>query len=247
MNNAGYGAFALYYDSLTQNIDYDKIADYYLSLFEKQGVKQGNLLDLACGTGNLTVKLCEKSHFDLTAADISTDMLSMASAKQLNNTRLLLSDMCSLYFNNEFDAVICGLDSLNHLSNASELNKAFCGVFNSLKKGGIFAFDMNSVKKHREVLGDNTFVYDVEGVFCAWQNEYFEENNRVDIMLDLFVEKRGKYIRHQESFSETAYPIKLVEELLIKSGFEILNCYDYLTEKEASEDNEKFVFLARKV
>lgn len=250
----GYGVFARFYDELTQNVDYCQIADYYLHLLESFGACDGELLDLACGTGSLTEKLSDKSEFSLTATDLSADMLSIASAKiGFNNVRFLQSDMRKLRFNSEFDAIICGLDSLNHLANLNEIEKTFQSVKKSLKVGGLFAFDMNSVKKHREILGDNTFIYDAEGVFCTWQNEYSSENEKVQINLDFFVPEStsiGKnyiYKRYQESFCETAYPIDKIEEMLIANGFELLCTNDYLTTKKADESVEKFTIVARKV
>lgn len=250
----GYGIFARFYDALTENVDYLQIADYYLKMLDDYGVSDGSLLDLACGTGSLTEKLAEKSSFLLTAVDLSLDMLSITSSKiGFDKIRILQSDMIRLRFKAEFDAVICALDSLNHLSSLTEMEKTFIGVKNSLKVGGLFAFDMNSVKKHRQILGNNTFVYDVEGVFCTWQNEYFAENERVEITLDFFASNSGDgdnkntYKRYHESFSETAYPIHQIREMLVSCGFEVVSINDYLTRNNADENVEKFSVLARKV
>ena len=51
-----YGVFAEFYDVLTANIDYKKRALYFDELIKRHDGKQGGLLlDLACGTGSLSV------------------------------------------------------------------------------------------------------------------------------------------------------------------------------------------------
>lgn len=53
---------------------------------------------------------------------------------------------------------------------------------------------MNTPYKHREVLGDNTFVYDTDQVYCVWQNTWSPEEGAVDIDLDFFIpDEKGCY------------------------------------------------------
>ena len=70
----------------------------------------------------------------------------------------------------------------------------------------MFIFDVNTIYKHREILADNSFVYEYPDVFCVWQNSLDEETDTVDIMLDFFEENEdGTYERTSEDFSERAY------------------------------------------
>ena len=57
---SGYGDFAYYYDILTENVDYESRCDYIYNLLADNGVGKGILLDLACGTGTLSLMLEEK-------------------------------------------------------------------------------------------------------------------------------------------------------------------------------------------
>ena len=54
---SGYSAFAEYYDQLTQNVNYKLRANYFSSLIELYHSETELVLDLACGTGSLTVEL----------------------------------------------------------------------------------------------------------------------------------------------------------------------------------------------
>ena len=57
-----------------------------------------------------------------------------------------------------------------------------------LKKDGIFVFDMNTPYKHRELLSDNAFIYDLGDVYVTWQNEYQAADGSVNITLEFFIE-----------------------------------------------------------
>ena len=50
-----YSSFANVYDALTLNVDYKKRAEYVASILRDFNINDGLLLDLACGTGSLSV------------------------------------------------------------------------------------------------------------------------------------------------------------------------------------------------
>ena len=49
-----YSSFASVYDELTLNVDYKRRAEYIMSILADYDIKDGLLLDLACGTGSLS-------------------------------------------------------------------------------------------------------------------------------------------------------------------------------------------------
>ena len=240
----GYEAFAGYYDFLTKNIDYKELAEYYDGLNVKFGGKRGIMLDLACGTGSLSVVLRDMG-YDVIGTDISSEMLSVAVSKSHEGIEYLCQDMTELDLYGTIDGTICSLDSINHLEDITDVKKAFAKVSLFSNPGALFMFDVNTLYKHEKILGDNTFVYDTDEVYCVWQNEY-HGGGVTDIFLDFFEERDGVYYRYSDDFTETAYKREDIEELLIETGFEIVACYEYLTEKEPSETSEKLTFVARK-
>lgn len=244
-----YAEFALFYDRLTENIDYEALADMYAGLLCRYGAKSGELLDLACGTGSLSMPLAERG-FRVTAADISQDMLTVAAAKS-SEVRWLCCDMIDLPFEEQFDAVICGLDSINHLPDMQAIQQSFDGVYRSLKAGGVFAADLNTPYKHREVLGNNAYTFDYDGLYCGWQNELDDCNSgqpcRVDMLLDFFEENEdGSYTRYSDSLSEIAPEPEQIIQMLEKSGFRDIEVSEYITGERLTGKSEKYTFIARK-
>ena len=91
------------------------------------------------------------------------------------------------------------------------------------------------------------FVYDLDDVYCVWQNEFNTEDKGVDISLNIFAEAEdGLYERMEENFREITMPSEQVEKLLSESGFEVLEVREYLTNREPGAQSDKLMFCARK-
>lgn len=243
-----YDNFSRFYDMLTDNVEYEKRADYFCRLLSMCGIKEGILLDLGCGTGSVSVKMAEKG-FDVIGVDSSIGMLNAAQQKMFESGRhmlLLNQKMQEIDLYGTVDCAICVLDGINHLDSAEDVRKTFEKVSLFMNPGGAFAFDVNTIHKHKNVLADNAFVFEPDGLFCVWQNNYNSSDNSVEFSLDFFEEEDGVYYRTGESFSERAYELDEIKKWLEDSGFEVVGIFDDLTTDEVRADSEKAVFLARK-
>ena len=243
---SGYQLFSQFYDNLTFNVDYPKRADYLQSVLSLCGHPWGLTLDLACGTGSLTVEL-KRRGVDIFGIDGSYDMLSQAMDKAYDEgleMLFLCQQMENLDLYGTIDTCICTLDSLNHIVEKDKLQRVFDRVALFMNPDGYFVFDVNTVYKHQHILADNTFVYDTDIVYCVWQNS-LKENNIVSIGLDMFEREGEAYHRYSEHFSERAYEIDELIEMLRKSGFEVVHVYKDMTTDPLLDDCDRAVFVAR--
>lgn len=244
MAEFGYGDFAGAYDALTFNVPYDEIAEYYSQILCKMTTGK-RLLDMGCGTGNLTIRLAERG-FEMIGQDASWEMLNIAVSKS-DQVHWICQNMTETDLGGEVDAIISTLDSINHLENADEMLRCFMAAYENLADNGVFLFDVNTIYKHSEILGSNTFVYDVDGVYCVWQNEFEPLDNSVGIDLDLFFEEEdGTYTRGCESFRELALDEPEMRKLLGQAGFEVTCVYEYLTFNAPTGNSEKLLICAKK-
>lgn len=246
----GYGSFSFFYDLLTGNISYKKRAEYFDMLIKKHGGRKNILLDLACGTGSLSEEM-SRLGYDVIGVDGSEEMLNEAIEKKIEsglNIQYLCQDMTRLDMFGTIDVTVCALDSLNHLPDPDAIEKTVGRVSLFCEPNGLFIFDVNTPYKHKNILGNNTFVYDLEEVYCVWQNTYSEKYDRVDMCLDFFERREdGLYAKYEDEFSEIAFDESVIDGILVKSGFDIAAKYDYDTVLPPRPDSEKLVYVAKKV
>ncbi len=246
---SGYVDFAAFYDRLTEDVGYPQRAAYLAGLLAENGVEKGLVLDLACGTGSLTLELA-KLGYEMIGVDASPDMLCAARGKCMQagvEVLFLCQPMESLDLYGTVRAAVCTLDSLNHITQMETLREAFRRVSLFLEPGGIFVFDVNTPYKHREILGGNTFVYDLEGLYCVWQNELTQPGDVVEITLDFFVEQEdGSYLRYGEQFAERAYSHAELLALLDESGLDLICRYAEMEQAIPKADTQRVVYVVRK-
>lgn len=241
-----YNYFARVYDGLTENIDYKARSEYISGLFAGYGILPGaSVLDLACGTGTFS-KLFSDMGFNVTGIDLSTEMLEIASFKTDGKVQLINAGMQDFRLTNPVDGCICCLDSVNHLDSFEDVSKTFENVYYSMKSGGIFVFDVNTVYKHNYVLADNAFVFDEEDYFLSWDNELLGDN-KVRMLIDIFVlQENGNYKRYSEEFCETAYELEFIKTALAPY-FKVHKVLDDLSYTAPSEKSERVYFVCERI
>jgi len=244
-----YGAFADVYDALTGNVDYPARAAYITRLLASYGVRDGLLLDLACGTGSLSVEFSRRG-FEVIASDASPEMLTVARDKAAaagEDILFLCQRMEETDLYGSVRAVVCSLDSVNHLPDLDAVSRTLQNLVNFLDDGGLIVFDVNTVYKHQAVLSNNTFVYDTGDVFCTWQNHLCPDGRTVDLRLDFFKREGGLYRRGSESFRETAFTDEELTRAAENAGYAVRARYAELTENAPAADTERVYYVLQLV
>lgn len=242
-----YTALSAVYDQLI-GVDYSARAEYLLSLFQKHGGKSDVLLDLACGSGSLTLELARRG-CDMIGVDQSEEMLALALEKtpaDPPSPLWLCQDMRQLDLYGTVSGGVCTLDGLNHLCRTADLKEVFHRLSLFIEPKGLFIFDVNTPYKHREVLGNSSFVFDEEDFFCAWRNRFSKDTCEVSMLLDIFL-KDGKhsYQRIRDEVRERAYSLRTWESLLKDASFEMLAVYADMTDRAPAPDEERWVIVAK--
>jgi len=248
---SSYESFARVYDLFMDNIPYEEWCGYLTGLLEDQGIRDGLVLELGCGTGNMTRLLAGKG-YDMIGVDNSVDMLEIAMEKKEEEGQdilYLLQDMREFELYGTVRAVVSVCDSMNYITEEEDLLEVFRLVNNYLDPGGIFIFDLNTEYKYEEILGDTTIAEDREDASFIWDNYYDPEEqiNEYDLALFVPVEKDGEtlYRKYEETHYQKAYSLEKVKELLLKAGMEFVAAYDAFTRDPVREDSERIYILVR--
>ena len=245
---SSYGDFSLVYDALTSEIDYHARGEYFHRLNQIHGGREGILLDLGCGTGSMS-QVMARLGYDVIGVDGSEEMLSVAMEKRLesgSDITYLCQDMTELDLFGTIDCAVSALDSLNHLTNYEDLCRALDRVSLFLYPGGLFIFDLNTCYKHDKVLGNNTFIYDFDDLYCAWQNTLLDDHV-VRMELDIFTshDEGESYERLEDSFCERAYTPLEIEEALAAAGLRIVAMYEGDTLCPPGPESQRVVYVTK--
>ena len=243
-----YGEFAKIYDELiNEDINYDEMVDCILRICNENNIEFNDYLDIACGTGNVTVRIAK--HFkNIYGVDLSEDMLREAFDKLKSERikgKIICQDMSELSLNRKFDLITSVLDSTNYVTDIEGLKNYFKGVYEHLKDDGLFIFDVNSYYKLSEILGNNIYTYSEDDVFYTWENVF--EDDLLSMFLTFFVKKGELYERFEEEHLERAYKESRLESILEELDFKVINKFDGYSNDNVQANSERIVYVVKKI
>ena len=221
-----YKNLAVSYDRLTNDVDYEATVDFYYEILKREGLNPRTAVDLACGTGSVTVILAEKG-LRVTAVDLSEDMLTVAREKamELENQPLFLQqNLRDLYLPRGVDMAVCALDSLDYITDPADCAEAIWRVYKVLNPGGIFIFDVNTPEKLQAMDGQ-VFLDEDDDVYCIWRGEFDRDTNICSYGMDLFQRRGQLWERSWEEHREYAYSQEQLVGYLKDAGFTHIAVY----------------------
>lgn len=242
-----YTSFAQVYDMFMDNVPYEEWGEYLKIVLNENGITDGILLDLGCGTGKLT-RIMKGYGYDMIGVDNSFEMLDIARNQENEGILYLLQDMRDFELYGTVRAIYSACDSLNYILEEDDLLTVFRLANNYLDPKGIFIFDMNSLYKYESLLENNTFAESREDGSFIWDNYYDEEDMVNEYDLTLFIkcdENEEMFQRFQEVHYQRAYSLDRIKELLTQAGLEFVKAYDGYTKSPIREDSEKWTIIAR--
>lgn len=214
--------------------DFDRIAEFYGELFASDGKVWAKELvktlkkycnkpfgiDVGSGTGYFTRAILNAG-YNVIGVEPSLAMLNVAMQE---GGTYVKGDIRKLNGFSSLGFVTAVNDVINYLK-PSDLEKAFLSVNACLENGGVFIFDYSSKSRLKNVIGENLFGEDTEDFTYMWFNT--QKPNGVKMDLVFFIKNQdGTYDREEESFFEYFHELETVKELLIKTGFKLLEVID---------------------
>ena len=238
-----YGPLAAWYDALTRDVPYEAFADYYERLFAEKGRRSiRTIVDLACGTGTLTLLLARRG-YETIAVDGSAEMLAQLAEKtaSLDDTvvppLLLCQELAELDLYGTVDCAVCSLDGMNYIPE-DELPEIFRRLRLFLEPDGLLIFDVNSPERLRSLDGE-LFCDETEELLCLWRADFDQEENCLCYEMDIFSEtEEGLWQRESEEHIEYAHHPERLLQLLRQVGFVMA---EVLTDGPQNEEGRLFI------
>ncbi|GKV68021.1 putative methyltransferase YqeM [Sporosarcina sp. NCCP-2716] len=242
-----YSKFAAVYDELMADIPY---GDYVQLIETALGTAADKkILDVACGTGILSVLLAGQGAH-VTGIDLSDEMLTVArkrAAGQGLSIDFHHQAMQKLDVSGQFDAAVIPIDSLNYLESEQDVLDTFTGILHLLRPGGLLLFDVHSTFKTDVIFQEGPFTYDSRSISYIWETAPGDEPHAVRSELAFFVRgSDGRYDRFDEVHEQRTFPIMTYVRLLEQSGFTIERIFADWEDEAPEDESERIFFQARK-
>ncbi|MBR6206918.1 MAG: class I SAM-dependent methyltransferase [Oscillospiraceae bacterium] len=241
-----YMALAGYYDELTDDVSYGSFADFYEQLFSLYGLRPESVIDLACGTGSMTLELAGRG-YDMIAVDRSPEMLSQAAEKLGGFSPaplLVCQPLEELDLYGTSDAAVCTLDGMNYITRDS-LAAVFRRIRLFLNPGGILVFDCLSEQALREMDGQIS-LDEKDDVFCVWRSEYDGAERSCSYYMDIFERSGSVWRRDSEEHTEYAHSEDELRAALSAGGFSEIRFFADRRMEEPGGGDRRFFCAARK-
>lgn len=233
-----YTALAEVYDLFAES-DAQKRGEYYARFLPAGG--EG--VDIGCGTGEVTLALYRLG-FRVYGVDASAAMLSAASDKALRSgadIRFVAGDATCVPYVHPLDFAVAANDVFNYVP---RLAPAFASVYKALRSGGVFAFDMSSAYKLKNVLAGNTFSETKNDITYVWKN--FRSGNKLNIDFTVFSPRGQSYIKTSETQTQYIRDTEEVTDALRAAGFTGVRAYAFGKKSKPQPETERIAFVAEK-
>jgi SAM-dependent methyltransferase len=248
-----YDALAPAYDRFTAAHAHDR----WLAALEAQarchGLRGRRVLDVACGTGKSFAPLLARG-YDVDACDLSPAMVAAARRRHPDAAaRVWVADMRELTTDGPYDLVTCLDDAVNYLLDDSYLARAFAEARRVLAPGGLYVFDVNTLRTYRDAFAAHVISERDGTVFC-WRGRsgaHARAGARHEAVLDVFDSGHGGWQRATSVHVQRHHP---AEEVLAALQAADLDCVAVVGQRTGGrlhgapdEDRDtKTVYFARR-
>ncbi len=214
---------ALIYDDLMDCISYDIWLRYLKVLWGRRKVVPMSVLDVACGTGNMSFRIADQG-IRVVGIDYSPAMIEAARSKLSGGRRGLdiefhCQDASEISIPETFDAAISLFDSLNYILDYDRLKDAFRRVYSYLNLGGLFIFDMNTEYALSHGFFDQDNLDSPHYPRYEWKSVWNPQTRMCTIEMDF--EYLGSTVveRFHETHYQRGYSLDELKEGLQQAGF----------------------------
>jgi len=242
--NYPYSELAEIYDHVMDHVDYISWANYISSIFQHLNTDVKKILEIACGTGNLSVQL-HKLGYDITCTDISFPMLVNTAKKFRKHKiplKLFTSHMTGIPLTFKFDAVICIYDSINYLTDPEDFIRAINEVSEVTRKGGLYIFDVCTVK-NSEMFFENNFMVETFGSIKCERFCTFNKTSRIQENHFVIVKDNKRY---GESHYQKIYKLNEIKDIIQHTDFIERGRYDDMNFMPGTEESQRVHFVLQK-
>ncbi|RNC85292.1 MAG: class I SAM-dependent methyltransferase [Balneola sp.] len=245
-----YTFLAALYDVLMEDVDYESWADFIDEIIQTHHPEAVDLLEMACGTGSLSLSLGELECYNILASDKSVKMIEIArkKPKDFNSTvDFITLDFLDIDVDQSFDCIFTVFDSVNYLMNAEQIKKFLIGASKKLNGNGLLIFDFSTPKNSLESVdylneneGDN-------GRFRFFRKSAYDPKQKIhrnEFEIEEIDIKTGNILQTvQEIHEQRAYSLDQMLSIVEQTPYHLVAKYDGFDLIDANENSARVTMV----
>jgi SAM-dependent methyltransferase len=249
-----YSNTANFYDYDNRDIIKDDL-DFYVEYANKT---KGNILELASGTGRVSLYIVEKTRRYLECIELSESMIQrfkqklQSTHKNLQNfINIRTGDMSDFDLGQKFELIMIPWRALQYLPHKDQTAKCLKCVHRHLENKGLFVFDIFKPRNYdEEWLGREIVSYDItEGgrrIIRSTVNEYADTANKnIKYKSKYRIIENGNEMVIEDLLTYKYYEHDEIVKILNSVGFSVTEEYGYY-DKRSIEDGDEMIFICKK-
>ncbi|MDR9418453.1 class I SAM-dependent DNA methyltransferase [Gracilimonas sp.] len=247
-----YTALANIYDTLMEDVDYVMWADFIDEIIQTHHPNPEDILELACGTGAVSLVLSQFDEYTITATDKSAAMIEKArqkAAEQEANVQFDTIDFSDIKSSTSYDIIFSVFDSVNYLHSEADILAMLDGCKRILKPGGLLIFDFSTPQNSLEAVDYLNNEEGNYGNFRYFRQSRYEPNEKHhynEFELEELAED-GKTVinRFSEIHKQRIYSLKEMLSILEQTSYYQVAKYKDFELVDADENSSRVTMVLR--
>lgn len=240
-----YKELAVFYDSLMTDVPYQLWAQYLQSIFRRYNSTPETILDVACGTGNVSKALADLG-YKVTGIDLSADMIQIAKSKNLPDIAFHNQGIAQLNLSSRFQAAVSLFDSINYVTDPSELALGMQKVYEHLEDNALFVFDVNTIYALENHFFDRACLSDNYNPKFVWTSEFNYADSICTVSMTFEATLNGEKVVFKEVHKQRGYSIDELSSIVVGAGFELLDVFKAYKFSKPTKRSDRVFFIGRK-
>jgi len=246
MSDLQFKEIAGYYDELMAGVPYELWVRYVKGLLDRMCCRPRSILDVACGTGNVSELFCEAG-YDVVGIDIAPEMIEVAKAKR-SRVEYHVQDVAELDLGGrKFDLAVSLFDSLNYITDLEKLAEGIRRVGEHLVDGGVFIFDVNTDYALSHHFFDQASLSSQRYPKYIWNSTYDHSTRICTVNMTFEVIDDGERRQFKEIHIQRGHSIEELTMMLIDAGFELVDIFYAYKFRRPTRKSDRIFYVARKV
>ncbi len=250
IEEAAFVEVAPLYDMLMTGVPYTMWITYLRQLLEERKARPRQVLDLACGTGNVS-ELLTGEGFAVTGVDIAPGMIAQAQAKAAAaNLQIAYAVQDAAVLDlpgKRFDLCVSLFDSLNYITDPARLQMAMERVAAHLTRNGIFIFDLNTEYALVNHFFDQDNLSSSDRLLYDWKSSFDPQTRLCRVQMNFrYRPENGSERVFEEVHWQYAYRTEEIISMLEQAGFDQIMTYKAYTLRQPVRSSDRIFYVARR-